>query len=91
VIERFKPHVRDPHACDLLDKLLVLDPRKRYGAVSALKHDFFHTHPMPCDLSNMMAQHKQSMFNYFAKPHRPGHKQAEHYEVMDCVFPDRIY
>jgi hypothetical protein len=39
----------------------------------------------------MAQQHKQSMFNYFAPPHRPGHKQAQHYEIMDCAFPDRIY
>jgi cyclin-dependent kinase 9 len=76
---------------DLLDKLLVLDPSKQYDSDSALKQDLFCTHPMSCYLSNITAQHKQSMFNYFAPPHWPGHMQAQHYEIMDCAFPDRIY
>ncbi|CAG2064129.1 unnamed protein product [Timema podura] len=32
VKERLKPYVKDPYACDLLDKLLVLDPSKRYDS-----------------------------------------------------------
>lgn len=31
VKERLKPYVRDPHACDLIDKMLTLDPAKRIG------------------------------------------------------------
>jgi cyclin-dependent kinase 9 len=55
------PYVKDPLACDLLDKLLVLDPSKHYNS-DVLDHDFFWTDPMPCDLSEMLAQHTQSMF-----------------------------
>ncbi|PZC73129.1 hypothetical protein B5X24_HaOG209987 [Helicoverpa armigera] len=29
VKERLKPYVKDPYGCDLLDKLLQLDPAKR--------------------------------------------------------------
>ena len=31
VKERLKTYVRDPHACDLIDKMLTLDPSKRVG------------------------------------------------------------
>jgi hypothetical protein len=60
VTEQLNSHVRDPHTCDLLDNILVLDPSKHYVSDSALMHDFSCTHPMPCDLSNMMAQHKKA-------------------------------
>lgn len=33
VKERLKPYVRDPHACDLIDKMLTLDPSKRMGGL----------------------------------------------------------
>ena len=49
VKERLKPYVKDPFACDLIDKLLLLDPSKRTDADSALNHDFFWTDPMPCE------------------------------------------
>jgi cyclin-dependent kinase 9 len=44
-------YVRDPSACELLDLLLVLDPKKRYNSDAALNYDFFWTDPVPCDLS----------------------------------------
>nr|CAD7197997.1 unnamed protein product [Timema douglasi] len=106
VKERLKPYVKDPYACDLLDKLLVLDPSKRYDSDSALNHDFFWTDPMPCDLSKMLAQHTQSMFEYLAPPRRPGHMRPHlnHQAVtgtagssakpsasMDSGYQDRVF
>jgi len=44
------PLIRDPLGCDLLDKLLVLDPENRCDANLALYHEFFWTDPMPRDL-----------------------------------------
>ena len=31
VKERLKPYIKDAHACDLIDKMLTLDPSKRIG------------------------------------------------------------
>jgi len=44
------------HGCDLLEKLLYLDPEKRCDANTALDHDFFWTDPMPTNLSNTMSK-----------------------------------
>jgi len=70
VKERLKPYVKDAFACDLIDKLLSLDPQKRLDADSALNHDFFWTDPMPCSLERMLSTHGQSMFEYLAPARR---------------------
>ena len=62
VKDRLRPYVKDSHGCDLLDKLLQLDPSERIDADTALNHDFFWTDPMPCDLSKMLSQHTQVIF-----------------------------
>lgn len=69
VRDRLKYYVKDASACDLLDKLLTLDPSKRIDADTALNEDFFWTDPMPMDLANML-QHHNSMFEYLAPPRR---------------------
>ena len=38
-----------PETVDLLDKLLVLNPRERLTAAQALDHDYFWTDPLPAD------------------------------------------
>ncbi|XP_059472027.1 cyclin-dependent kinase 9 [Neocloeon triangulifer] len=100
VKERLKPYVKDPYACDLLDKLLMLDPKNRADSDSALNHDFFWTDPMPSELSKMLAQHSQSMFEYLAPPRRPGNMRAAHSQQMaqarptstlDSGFQDRVF
>jgi len=67
-------YVCDPLGCDLLDKLLVLDPAKRFNADSALNHDFFWRDPMPCDLSKMLSQQTQSNFEYLVPRRFNNHK-----------------
>ncbi|CAB4056518.1 CDK9 [Lepeophtheirus salmonis] len=66
VKERLKPYVKDPYACDLIDKLLGLDPSRRMDSDSALNHDFFWTDPMPCSLERTLSNHSSSMFEYLA-------------------------
>ena len=39
VKERLKPYVKDQYACDLIDKLLSLDPSKRYYDFYCCKKD----------------------------------------------------
>ncbi|PPQ88532.1 hypothetical protein CVT25_009912 [Psilocybe cyanescens] len=38
-----------PETVDLLDKLLMLNPRDRLTAAQALEHDYFWTDPLPAD------------------------------------------
>jgi cyclin-dependent kinase 9 len=76
VKERLKHYVKDPYACDMIDKLLWLDPSKRIDADTALNHDFFWTDPMPCSLEKMLSYHAQSMFEYLAP--RRGGAQHQH-------------
>ncbi|CAG2116229.1 unnamed protein product, partial [Medioppia subpectinata] len=70
VKERLKAYVKCQYALDLLDKLLILDPTKRLDSDSALNHDFFWSDPMPLDLSKMLSQHTQSMFEYLTPARR---------------------
>jgi len=100
VKERLKAYVQNMHGCDLLDKLLLLDPNVRIDADTALNHDFFWTDPMPCDLSKMLSHHLQSMFEFLAPPRRPA-QMMRHYQQMnssqmptksqDNSYQDRVY
>lgn len=70
VKERLKPYVKDAYGCDLIDKLLSLDPTQRPDADTALNHDFFWTDPMPCSLERMLSTHTTSMFELMAPARR---------------------
>jgi cyclin-dependent kinase 9 len=63
VKERLKPYVKDPYACDLIDKLLGLDPSKRIDSDSALSHDFFWTDPMPCNYKPFILTFQNELIN----------------------------
>ncbi|CAH1155334.1 unnamed protein product [Phaedon cochleariae] len=97
VKERLTPYLKDPYACDLLDKLLVLDPSKRADADTALNHDFFWTDPMPCDLGKMLGNHTTSMFEFLAPPRRAN--QMRHHSmprpaastITDGGYQDRVF
>ncbi|KAL7293358.1 hypothetical protein TKK_0013127 [Trichogramma kaykai] len=100
VKDRLRPYVKDAYGCDLIDKLLALNPAKRYDADSALNHDFFWTDPMPCDLSEMLSKHSQSMFEYLAPPRRATMRpatgvtasQKPHNNVVtDTGYQDRVF
>lgn len=98
VKERMKHYMKDPYACDLIDKILVLDPSKRIDSDTALNHDFFWAEPMPCDLGKMLANHTQSMFEFLAPPRRQGQMRAHHSlprpvnsAVQDSGYQDRVF
>uniref|UniRef100_A0A1A9WQQ9 Protein kinase domain-containing protein n=1 Tax=Glossina brevipalpis TaxID=37001 RepID=A0A1A9WQQ9_9MUSC len=83
VKERLRPYVKDAYGCDLLDKLLTLDPKKRIDADTALNHDFFWTDPMPCDLGKMLSQHSTSMFEYVAQSRRTNQMRNYHQPMVN--------
>ncbi|CAB3376050.1 Hypothetical predicted protein [Cloeon dipterum] len=90
VKERLKPYLVDPYACDILDKLLMLDPKRRIDSDTALNHEFFWTDPMPSDLSVTISQHKSSMFDYNktrTRPYRPGNIRAAYSKLKAQVAP----
>jgi len=99
VKERLKPYVKDPYGCDLIDKLLSLDPTVRPDADTALNHDFFWSDPMPCSLERMLSTHNTSMFELMAPARRGGramqpqamqvqqqHKNNHNDGYMDIVY-----
>ncbi|XP_074308444.1 putative serine/threonine-protein kinase At1g54610 isoform X2 [Silene latifolia] len=52
---RFTETFKDfpPSALALVDALLSIEPEKRGSAFSALRSEFFTTHPLPCDPSSL--------------------------------------
>lgn len=99
VKDRLKGFIRNRDGCDLLDKLLQLDPDSRIDADSALNHDFFWSDPMPSDLSVMLSHHSTSMFE-FLTPHRQSNQMMRHNQQQMVVnqkqnkydgYQDRVY
>ncbi|XP_065335234.1 cyclin-dependent kinase 9-like [Cloeon dipterum] len=80
VTERLQPYLKDSCALDLIDKLLVLDPKNRIDTETALDHGFFSTNPMPTGLSKMLANYTQSLFECKVPPRRQrrGKRGASH-------------
>jgi len=88
--------ISDKQGCNLLEKLLFLDPKKRCDANNALDHDFFWTDPMPTSLTETMSKIKISNFEYTtqrANNKQPLVKQAAAINdgASTSGFPDRIF
>ena len=89
VISRLRPYTNNQMACDLIDKLLCLDPSKRIDANSALEHDFFWTDPMPCSLGEMLSSLEKSMFQYFGSQRitaTMARQQSQNDSFKDLIF-----
>ncbi|CAG5090086.1 Similar to cdk9-a: Cyclin-dependent kinase 9-A (Xenopus laevis) [Cotesia congregata] len=103
IFQSLKHENVDAFACDLLEKLLVLDPSKRYDADSALDHDFFYTDPLPSDLGKILTQHSQSTLESHTLSRRPArHMQHPYHPISTGTtrptvsrtydgYQDRIY
>lgn len=100
VKERLRPYVKDSHAVDLLDQLLILNPEKRINADDALMHDFFWTDPMPSELNKMLSQLTQSNFEFLAPPRRSNQMMHRYQQQaanqvqprpQDNSYQDRVY
>lgn len=67
--EKLAPSITTPSAIDLIDRLLVLDPRGRLTAELALRHTFFLEDPPPGDLSSL-SQNGGSFLEYLSSRSR---------------------
>ncbi|KAL7293357.1 hypothetical protein TKK_0013126 [Trichogramma kaykai] len=54
VLPELSLFIEDRSCLDLIDRLLVLNPKKRLDADQVYKHDYFFTEPWPCELKNLM-------------------------------------
>ena len=97
--DRLRSCIKDHLALDLLDKLLILDPSKRYDADTTLNHDFFWSDPMPLDLGKTLSRLNFSLFelmtvrrkkeNYNGIPNnRP--KPGPSHNTSDAIY-DRVF
>lgn len=64
----------DPHALDLLDALLSLDPRDRGSAAEATRHPYFSAEPVPepLSLAHMPNSHEYTVRHNIAKSRSSG-------------------
>ncbi|CAI6352580.1 unnamed protein product [Macrosiphum euphorbiae] len=89
--------ISDVQACDLLEKLLYLDPEKRCDANTALDHDFFWTDPMPTKvkMSKFLTSNYECSITQRVHKNRPIVKQAAQKSINNGVsttgYPDRIF
>ncbi|RIA80944.1 kinase-like domain-containing protein [Glomus cerebriforme] len=64
-------------AADLMDKLLVLDPRQRLNAFQALDHDYLWTDPLPADPKDLPQYESSHEYNRRNKPKEKKEHKAE--------------
>ncbi|KAI0747044.1 kinase-like domain-containing protein [Daedaleopsis nitida] len=59
-----------PETVDLLDKLLVCNPRQRLTAAQALDHDYFWTDPLPADPKSLPTYEASHEFDKRGRRHQ---------------------
>ncbi|KAL1943860.1 hypothetical protein VTO73DRAFT_3678 [Trametes versicolor] len=60
-----------PETVDLLDKLLVCNPKERLTASQALDHDYFWTDPLPADPKTLPTYEASHEFDKRGRRHQP--------------------
>ncbi|PIL27727.1 transporter [Ganoderma sinense ZZ0214-1] len=65
-----------PETVDLLDKLLVCNPRERLTASQALDHDYFWTDPLPADPKTLPTYEASHEFDKRGRRHQAPAAQA---------------
>jgi serine/threonine-protein kinase BUR1 len=80
--QEFGPILQDDHALSLLDKLLTLNPYRRYNALDALKHSFFTTEPLPASPSQLRFEEcheiDKESFKKLGQPRKPYQPEPKH-------------
>ena len=74
---RLRNFVRDELGLQVIDSLLILDPKKRMDSDEALNHDFFWTDPMPSKIT-CLEKLKSSMFEYLVPPRNKARHNHQH-------------
>ncbi|XP_036355227.1 cyclin-dependent kinase 9-like [Octopus sinensis] len=91
--QRLKYYISDPSASDLVDKMLVYNPAKRFDCAQALEDDYFYVDPKPMCIANTLALHGSTMFEFLA-PNRRGNPITQNHpkrETVSGVVYDRVY
>ncbi|KAL5521803.1 BUR1 [Sanghuangporus sanghuang] len=77
---RFKPQERrirqvydslGKETCELMDRLLTLDPRERITASDALDHEYFWSDPLPADPKSLPTYEASHEFDQRGRRHQP--------------------
>ncbi|EFC39988.1 predicted protein [Naegleria gruberi] len=63
----------DPKCIDLIEKLLVIDPKKRLTCKEALNHDYFKTYPLACSPKQLPSFIERDFVQYKRSSHNHRH------------------
>ncbi|CAF1116618.1 unnamed protein product [Rotaria sordida] len=86
VYDRMKPYIPESLALDLIDQLLILDPKQRINADNVLRSDFFYSDPPVIDLKELLSKYR-SMFDLTETSRNANHQRSK-FPNLSC---DPIY
>ncbi|CAB0042685.1 unnamed protein product [Trichogramma brassicae] len=90
VLPKLRKFVEDRSCLDLIDRLLVLNPKKRLDADQVYEHDYFFTEPWPRELKNLMQSITTSNFEK-TNAYQQQQRQQEANSGNHGSYEDRIY
>ncbi|CAF4540233.1 unnamed protein product [Rotaria sp. Silwood2] len=76
VYDRLKPYIQEPLALNLIDRLLILDPKQRIDADNAFDSDFFYSDPPVADLKELLSKY-HSMFDLKQTSRNLNHQKSK--------------